>query len=190
MLLTILEIIGWIGAMMYLGAYFVYATNIMPSRRQYYFLNIIAAACVIAASLGKNSFQLIFINIFWILISIAGYRSLTVPPWFQAQKPARFINGSVIIAGLVTMAIGQIGLGADILAWGGALSFVLSYLVFAANRIGWLEFNIWNFMGASALVPQLYLAENWPGLTLEISWACIAAYSAATHRHTPNKVGS
>lgn len=65
------EIIGWIGAFLYIIAYFLLSIKkLQPDKLAYQLLNILGGACLIVNSLHQSDYPSIFTNAVWATIGI------------------------------------------------------------------------------------------------------------------------
>ncbi len=70
------EVIGWLGAVFYIGAYFLLSINKLRAERPFYHvLNALGALCLIINALAINDSPNFFINFIWMVIaSVTVYR--------------------------------------------------------------------------------------------------------------------
>ena len=73
-----LDIIGWIGVAMVVGAFFALTIGVLAADSIIYAgLNAFGALAIIGSSYIKRDFQPVFLNIVWLLIAIFGiFRAL------------------------------------------------------------------------------------------------------------------
>lgn len=68
-----LDIIGWIGVAMVVGAFFALTIGVLPADSiTYAALNAFGALAIIGSSYIKRDFQPVFLNVVWLLIAIFG----------------------------------------------------------------------------------------------------------------------
>lgn len=176
---TVIEIIGWSGSILYLLSYILLAINLIDKGRVYYYLNIVAALFVIIISFEKTTYQAVVINFLWGLISFN-----SIYKFFKTSaplKPAffRFINILLLLT-VTAITLLNANFGIQLFGWLSVIYFISSYFYFASNYISEKEFHIWNFLAALAIIPQLYIDQNWPVIVLEVFWAAFAVWGYKT----------
>lgn len=67
----IYEVIGWLGTLAILSAYFLVSTRkITPNSKQYQFLNLFGALGIIINSVIHQAIPSVGLNIVWLLIAV------------------------------------------------------------------------------------------------------------------------
>jgi hypothetical protein len=174
---SIASIFGWLGAMLYLLSHSYISYKADWNKRLYYAGNLIAAMLLIATSVVFNSWQAVVINCFWAVVSLlllcdVKLRSLPV-------SPLMFRAAMVILWGWIALLWfkdGDVNLG--LLGWSSAFAFSAAYLLFSVERMRPGHYFLWSAYAALALLPQLWLEQNWPVFVLEIIWAGISLFGA------------
>lgn len=173
----ILEIIGWIGTVLYLFNHAYLSLYAHWQKKIYYSGNLIAALCLVVSSLYISSYQAVVVNSFWALISIALLCHLPI-----AKLPAsrRIFYSCLLIffALLIFYFVADGLLRMDVLGWSASFAFSFAYLLFSSDKISKLQYLLWNTYAALALIPTLWLDQNIPVLALEIIWALLSFYGA------------
>jgi hypothetical protein len=73
MLKYVIEVVGWLGAVLMLSAYFLLTVGKMKAHsRLYQGLNVLAGAGVIINSAWNGAYPSVFINLVWIVIGMLG----------------------------------------------------------------------------------------------------------------------
>jgi hypothetical protein len=171
-------LIGWFGTLLYLVNHAYISLNKQWKKRVYYSGNAIAAVCLICSSYVAGSWQAVFINGFWAVISVAllcdaNLRSITFSKNFFY----------VMVGAMLTYFLGEFALqqtlNLALLGWTSAFIFSACYLLFSTEKMLPRFYLCWNAFAAIALLPQLWLDQNWPVFSLEIAWAAISIYGAA-----------
>lgn len=173
-------LLGWFGSILYLvnHAYISVVKNWQPSI--YYMGNLFAALALVVSSLIIVSYQAVVINGFWAIISV-----LLIIKIDLAKVP---LSKRIFYLGFALFLIYSAYIGFEqrfnsydfytSLGWSSSYVFCLSYLLFCSKKLKHINYLLLNFYAASALLPILWIQQNWPVFTLEVSWALISAYGA------------
>jgi len=172
--MVVWEIVGWIGTAIYVLAYLLLALRILPAERVYFLANLVAAVCVAAVSVAKDTPQAVAINVLWGVASLYALCGTTPPLLGLRPIHARIVLAGLVGAGLIAMPFTGIAFGASLLGWGSVVGFTAGYILFVGQKIVSLEFHIFNLVAATAILPALVLAANWPVVALETVWAMAA----------------
>jgi len=174
----ITAILGWFGSALYLinHGYISVVKNWHPTI--YYGGNLIAALSLVVSSLMMFSYQAVVINAFWALISVLLLIKVDVA---KVPISKRIFNlGFVFILAWLAFSAFQHGWGSftfhAYLGWSSSYVFCLSYFLFCSKKLSHINYLLFNFYAASALLPLLWSQQNWPVFSLEICWALISAY--------------
>ncbi|MGH1373107.1 MAG: CBU_0592 family membrane protein [Cellvibrionaceae bacterium] len=176
--MSILSLLGWFGTLLYLinHGYISLITKWKPSL--YYGGNLVAALSLVITSVVAQSWQAVVINGFWALISILLLAKVDLKRFAIAQS--WYMGGIALLwLWLAVISVQAAALDLTVLGWTSAYVFSLAYLLFSAGRMEPQHYLLWNGYAALALLPQLWLDQNLPVLTLEIAWACLSFYGAA-----------
>lgn len=170
MLLTL----GWIATSLYLLAQ-AYVSFIDKWRRDaYYSVNIIAALFLTISSVALQSWQAVFVNTFWMIVSILSLKRRvyfrTFPNRIEWSLGVTILLILVSVFGLFTSTL----FAAEILGWGGTFLFCGAYLSFATRRISRLYFLLLNALASLILLPSYFYDLNWPSFMLNIVWIAIS----------------
>jgi len=174
---SIASIFGWLGTILYLLSHSYISYKADWNKRLYYAGNLIAAMLLIATSVVFSSWQAVVINCFWAVISLllvcdVKLRSLPV-------SPSMFRAAMVLLWGWIAVLWfedGDVNLG--LLGWSSVFVFSAAYLLFSVERMRPGYYFLWSAYAALALLPQLWLEQNWPVFVLEIIWAGISLFGA------------
>tara|TARA_R110000868_G_scaffold39650_6_gene137845 strand:- start:882 stop:1439 length:558 start_codon:yes stop_codon:yes gene_type:complete len=174
----IFAILGWFGTTTYLVNHAYISLVKRHNNAIYYGANLLAASSLVISSLVSNSYQAVVINGFWALISILILAKVNLQ---GLPVSRRFFNLVLIMfaLGLIYQALMHSFLDIRLLGWSSAFVFSASYLLFSVNKMRILSYLLCNAYAAFALLPQVWLDQNWPVFGLEICWGCISIYGAA-----------
>ena len=69
--MTIFEIIGWLGAITFVVAYFLLSIKVLSADKiLYHVLNAIGGLCLVVNSFSLNDFPTLFVNFVWMCIAL------------------------------------------------------------------------------------------------------------------------
>lgn len=169
--------LGWIGTILYLINHTYISINKNWQKKVYYGGNALAAMCLIISSYFTNSWQAIVINAFWAIISVALFFNISLSS-IKFSKRLFYVS----LISMLTVFFGgylvQNQLNFALLGWTSAFVFSGCYLLFSSQKMLPRYYLCWNAFAAIALLPQLWLDQNWPVFSLEIVWAIISLYGA------------
>ena len=171
------SIFGWLGAMLYLLSHSYISYKADWNKRLYYAGNLIAALLLIATSVAFNSWQAVVINGFWAVISLLFFCDVKLGS--LPVSSSMFRAAVVLLWGWIAILWfkdGDLNLG--LLGWSSAFVFSAAYLLFSVERMRPGYYFLWSAYAALALLPQLWLEQNWPVFMLEIIWAGISLFGA------------
>lgn len=171
--MLIVELIGWIGSIIYIISYFLIAYKFITKGKLYYLLNKIAAFLIIIISVYKNTFQPIVINVIWLYISYLGYHNKKINFNFLNKKSMHIISAILFSISFLLLIINY-KLAFDIFAWFSVFAFSISYLLYSMNKIGDKVFHFYNFLAAISLIPKMILFGNFQVALLELIWGILA----------------
>ena len=180
---TIFHLVGWVGTLLYVYGYLLVVLGIKPTRRHYFSVNSLAAFSVIVVSLFTGTHQIVFANVAWLAISIAGLRHLQLNLPMGVRHGMRGCGAIWLLATIGVLIVAGSSEAIAVLAWFGAAAFIGSYFLFANERISVVEFIVWNIVAPVALMPRLYEDANWPVFALEIFWAAVGIFALITRRY-------
>ena len=173
-----IAIIGWCGTILYLLNHAYISLDKQWRKSIYYSANAAAAICLIISSTINSSWQAVVINAFWAIISLSLLLNFNLA---SIKFSKRLFNLVVIV--MLAVFVGQLVFYSQanltLLGWTSAFVFSACYLLFSAEKMLPRYYLCWNAFAAIALLPQLWLDQNWPVFTLEIVWALISIYGAA-----------
>jgi len=175
--ITFASIFGWLGSMLYLLSHSYISYKADWNKRLYYALNLSAAMLLVATSVVFSSWQAVVINCFWAGISVLFFFDVKLGS--LPVSPSIFRAAVVVLWGWIAVLWfkdGELSLG--LLGWSSAFVFSAAYLLFSAERIRPGYYFLWSAYAALALLPQLWLDQNWPVFMLEIIWAGISLFGA------------
>ena len=172
--MNLIEIIGWIGSIIYIVAYFLLAYKIIKKDKLYYLLNKIAALLIIIVSIKKSTFQPIVINGLWLYISYLGYHKLHFEVKFLNKYMMHIISVIIVTSSVITNFFFDSKVAFDVLAWFSVFAFSSSYFLFSMKKIHEKTFHLYNLMAAITIIPKMYIFDNYQVVILEIIWALLA----------------
>lgn len=172
--MNFIEIVGWIGSIIYIVAYFLLTYKIIEKGKIYYLLNKIAALLIIIISIKKNTFQPVVINGLWLYISYLGYNKINLKIEFLTKNMMHIISLIFTLVAIITYFIYERNLSFDILAWLSVFAFSSSYFLFSTKKIKERTFHFYNLIAAIAIIPKMYIFDNFQVVTLEVIWAFLA----------------
>ena len=171
--MNFIEIIGWIGSILYISAYFLLTYKIISKDKLYYLINKIAAILIILISVKKNTLQPIVINSLWLYISYLGYRKSKIKIKLLEAKFIHIISVILILISLISLFINY-KISFEILAWFSVFAFSTSYFLYTTNKIKENTFHLYNFLAAITIIPKMILFNNFQVTILEVLWALFA----------------
>lgn len=68
---SVIELVGWIGVILYIGAYVTEAHGLVDCRALFVGTNTVAAVCVGIVSYAQKANQSVFIQLVWIIIGVS-----------------------------------------------------------------------------------------------------------------------
>ncbi len=172
--MNLIEVVGWLGSIVYIIAYFLLAYKIIEKDKMYYLLNNIAALLIIIISIKKSTLQPIVINGLWLYISYLGYNKLHYDIKFLNKYMMHIISFAIITSSIITYFMFDSETSFDILAWFSVFAFSSSYFLFSTQKIKEKTFHLYNLMAAVAIIPKMYLFDNFQVVILEVIWALLA----------------
>ncbi|MCU7891352.1 MAG: hypothetical protein KZQ78_06955 [Candidatus Thiodiazotropha sp. (ex Ustalcina ferruginea)] len=185
--MTTLSLIGWLGTAIYLLNYAY--ISLLPVWRKWIFFggNLIAALCLILSSTVIGSWQAVAVNGFWAMISLLLLIGIRI------ALPLLFIRLIWVMAGLFGFAIilacfKGIALTISLFGWSSVFIFCCGYLLFSAQHMAPRHYFILNTYAALALMPQLWLDNNWAVFWLEVIWASLSLLGVIQKTTQPHLV--
>ncbi len=172
--MLIIEIIGWIGSIMYLVAYFLLSNKIIEKDKLYYLLNIVAAVLVAILSTYKNTMQSVFLNLFWGYLSYFAYINKEFKFNIISVRLFNISISALLIVSFILLLLKKQFLALDTLAWISVFVFIVSYYLLLVNKISLQSFNIYNFIAAFIIIPKMYTFENYQVAFVQAIWAFFA----------------
>lgn len=171
-------ILGWFGSLLYLVNHGYISLVKQWRKRVYYSGNLIAAVSLVISSLFIASYQAVLINVFWALISLLLLIHFDVSK-LSFSKRFFYVSFTFFLAVIVVYAL-RLGVNSiefyTCLAWSSSYVFCLSYFLFCSKKLNQIAYLAFNIYAACALLPLLWLQQNWPVFSLEVCWAIISAY--------------
>lgn len=183
--MTLLEILGWSGTLTYLVNHTYLSLFSKWKKHIYYSGNLVAALALMISSAAITSWQAVFINGFWALVSLLLLIGLDLKK--SPINPAFFyLSLAALLIWLLIRSIHEGEINVFILGWTSTLSFCAGYLLFSAGRMSVEAYLFWNTYAALMLLPQLWLDQNWPNFYLEVVWSVISAYGFIRRQQEPH----
>jgi hypothetical protein len=170
-------IIGWLGTCIYLIGHAYISIVQGWEQKNYYIINLIAAICLIISSLFNYSWQALMVNLFWMVISILLLLNVNLTASKFTLKQYYWVFGGFLV-NFIMQSIYKQEIDLASLGWIAAFVFSSVYLLLSAEKMLPRYYLLWNIFAALALLPQLWVDQNWPVFGLEISWAVISFYGA------------
>lgn len=170
-----ISLLGWVGTLTYLVNHTYISVNKNWRRPVYYSGNCFAAIMLVISSFYIGSYQAVFINGFWAIISIALLLDLPIKR-IPVSSRLFFFTWLGFIVYLAADFIIQQKLNITVMGWSSAFVFTIGYLLFCSEKLKQSHYLLFDAYAALVLLPQLWLDQNWPVFALEISWASISLY--------------
>ena len=170
--------LGWIGSILYLVNHGYISVVKQWQEKLYYGGNLVAALSLVISSLFLSSFQAVVINGFWAIISLLLLMRFDINR-LSFSKRIFYAGFGVFLIAIAYTAwyFGHNSMELfTCLAWSSSYVFCLSYFLFCSKKLTHLAYLTFNVYAACALLPLLWLQQNWPVYTLEVSWALISVY--------------
>jgi hypothetical protein len=175
------QVLGWAGVVLYIVAHGWISILKRSPKQGYYIVNLSAALLIVASSIMLASWQPVFINGFWALISIAALARFQLPSLLLTNRYLALLVAAVFCVGIAGLLVwGNVGL--YILAWSSVIAFCLSYWRFSAQQLSQQGYFLFTAYAAFILLPQLYLDENWPVFLMEVLWGSLSVAGYLRHR--------
>lgn len=179
-MLLVVYALGWVGTAIYLinYAYLGLAAGVRHAR--YFAANAVAAGLLTVSSFALGSWQSVFINGFWLVVSVLALRAVTL----RVGKLSRIHLLALVLVMLVSSLFVWLQderQAVALLGWSSACAFCGSYLLFSSHLLSTDEFHLFNGYAATALLPQLWRDENWPVLALELCWLVLSVIAYSRH---------
>ncbi|MCF2950180.1 hypothetical protein L0668_18860 [Paraglaciecola aquimarina] len=171
----IFTFLGWFGTISYLLNHAYISLIQQRNDTIYYGGNLLAASALVISSIASNSIQAAVINGFWAIISILILIKVDLNRLPFSRRIFRLILLCFACA-LLYQAYTTKGLDIELLGWSSAFVFSASYLLFSVGKMQILNYLICNTYAAFAILPQVWVDQNWPVFGLEICWGCISIY--------------
>ncbi|GHB66255.1 hypothetical protein GCM10008107_14270 [Psychrosphaera saromensis] len=170
-------IIGWFGTFLYLIGHAYISLKQHWHKNTYYTFNLVAAISLIISSVYNASWQAVVVNSFWVIISVLLLLNVNLTSTKFTVRQYYWIFFA-LVANFVIQSLLKNQLDLASLGWIAAYVFSAVYLLFSAEKMLPRYYLLWNIFAALALLPQLWVDQNWPVFGLEVSWAIISAYGA------------
>ena len=178
----LLDSLGWLGSGLYIVAHAWITVLKRPAAKAYYWMNVAAALALVVSSALLASWQPVFINGFWALISLAALGGVTLPRLPLTNRWLAAIVISLFLSGAACVLLG-LTFGWSLLAWSSVVAFCLSYWRFSAKRLSQAQYFMFSAYAAFILLPQLYFDQNWPVFALEVVWGSLSVMGLWQARH-------
>ncbi|MDO6427010.1 hypothetical protein Q4489_08310 [Thalassotalea sp. 1_MG-2023] len=180
-----LVLIGWIGTVLYLinHAYISFVRHWKPNI--YYGGNLLAAVVLVISSLAVSSYQAVFINAFWAMVSLAILRHWPINK-IPASTRLFYLGLFVFVSYFCYQYIASGVINIALLGWSSAYAFTAGYLLFCCKKLNHLAYLLLNAYAAIVLLPQLWQDQNLPVFALEIAWAAISLVGAVKRVREPH----
>lgn len=170
-----ISLLGWIGTLTYLINHTYISVNKNWQRKIYYTGNCFAAILLVISSYYIGSYQAVFINGFWAIISIALLAGVPIKSIPVKTKYYVVMLAMIILYIFIDSALSQ-KLNTVAMGWSSAFVFTIGYLLFCSEKLSQTHYLLGDAYAALVLLPQLWFDHNWPVFVLEISWATISLY--------------
>lgn len=168
------EIIGWVGSTLYLVSYFLLAYKLINKSKFYYMLNTVAGILAAILSIYKETWQTVFLNLFWVFISIFAYYNRWLNLSIVSPRIFNISIGLIICISMIVVLFEKHDLGIDILAWSSVYLFIISFYLISMRKISLQVFNLYNFIAAIMIIPKMFVYQNYQVASVQIIWALIA----------------
>jgi len=179
-----ISILGWLGSILYLVNHGYIAVVKNWNHNVYYVGNFFAASFLVVSSLIIFSYQAVVINGFWAIISILLLLKFDVSkvPLSKFIFQLGFITIMAFLAFSLYLDGWESSAFQNYLGWSSSYVFCLSYFLFCSKKLSHINYLLFNVYAAIALLPILFLQQNWPSFGLEVCWALISMYGVFTRR--------
>lgn len=171
-----MEVIGWLGTLLYLLAHSLLSLSVI-SRFKYVALNAVAAVVVSIYSLYEWSLQPVFINVVWSGLSFWGlyvHSDKSVQNAGQEGILRHWLYSILIISvGLAAISIALVSIKSSwifILSWLSFWLYSSTYFSFIFLRMSDRWFFMLCIVSATIIIPQLYLDSNYPVIGVQLLW--------------------
>lgn len=171
-------VLGWFGSILYLLNHGYISLVKQWREKIYYTGNLIAALSLVISSLAISSYQAVVINGFWAVVSLLLLLQYDMTK-LSFSKRAFHIGFLGFLTAIAVVGV-MFGISSaelfTCMAWSSSFVFCLSYFLFCAKKLSHIAYLAFNVYAALALLPMLWVQQNWPVFTLEVCWAAISAY--------------
>lgn len=88
-------------------------------------------------------------------------------------------EGSMLLNGILNMAITVGTLLPSVAGWVGTLSYLLAYLLLSINKlkVNQRAYHLLNITGALGLTYNALVLNDYPNIMVNVSWALIAGWA-------------
>ncbi|MDM7861850.1 hypothetical protein QTP81_14700 [Alteromonas sp. ASW11-36] len=171
-----ISLVGWLGTLLYLANHAYISTVENWRTKLYYSGNLSAAALLVVQSYILSSWQALAINAFWMIVSASLLMGMNLTRIPMTKKS--FYLAVLALLTWVALAFldGTLTKVFSTLGWTSTVVFCLCYLLFTAQKISQRLYLACNTYAAIALLPQLWVTENWPVFCLEVIWAGLSIW--------------
>ncbi|WP_299771444.1 hypothetical protein [uncultured Pseudoteredinibacter sp.] len=180
-----IALIGWFGTVLYLANHAYLSISKAHSKPLYFGANALAAACLVFSSLALSSWQAVFNNFFWFVISALLLLQVDLKRLPVSPK-VFYVLFSLLLIYLLVYLLRLQELNASILSWSSVLCFGMAYLLMSSQKISVLQYLYWNIYAAIAFLPQLWLDQNIAVFALELCWAAISIFGVCRRHLAPD----
>ncbi|WCE28385.1 CBU_0592 family membrane protein [Vibrio sp. SCSIO 43137] len=170
----LMTVIGWIGMAQYLVAFVLLSLNIIEKNRLYYLLNASGCLFLVIYSVSINSYQIAVINLVWIVVSVLAC--------YNRVPDLRLFDGRVFAGVVIGLLLGDViayysnahQLAIDILGWLSVWLYLAAYWLLLNQRMSLDYYRYVNVLAPIAILPILYMDQNWPNFTSNSIWLVVA----------------
>ena len=175
--MTFLEVLGWIGTVLYLLNHGYISVTTDWNKEIYYSGNAIAALLLVISSLAIGSWQAVIINSFWAIVSVRSLLGSGTSNKMITHQQFGVVLLIILLAAFLSIFIAPEAT-ISILGWSSVWVFCISYLLFTSGDILPRYYFLYSAYAATVLLPQLWADSNMAVFYLEIVWAVLSLYAA------------
>lgn len=169
-----MTVIGWLGMAQYLSAFVLLSLNIIEKDRLYYLLNASGCLLLVIYSVSISSYQIAVINLVWLIVSLlACYNRVPDLSLFDSRVFAGVVIG-LLLGDVIAYYSNAHQLAIDILGWLSVWLYLAAYWLLLNHRMSVNYYRYVNVLAPMAILPVLYMDQNWPNFTSNSIWLVVA----------------
>lgn len=177
-------VLGWFAVGLYLADHAYLSLRQTIRWPVYYSVNLVAALAFVVSSAALLSWQSVFINAFWAIVSILALVGVTLRVPATAGRVSVVVVGAMAVIALPVMII-DLHAGFEIAGWAGSALYCIAYFLLAQALIKRPRFLVLNAAAAILLIPIYWVQGNWPAVGMSVSWATVSVVGLARRQSVP-----